>query len=732
MERWTTNGKIIAAAVLVCLVLYPLTFVQTASATTLTIASELAEAEGFAPVFTQGGFAVPVELARAFGAEVKLEGDRYAITYRGTTVWVHPADGRAVTASGERQLRPEPFFAADTLFVPLNFLADVLRLRVSWNPAMSTITLSPWTSALSVFTSEPAGREHAQGGVAPVPVLPPAPVPQPTALFEGLVARLTVEGEEAFAAPARGMWPELYRVTGISVERTVDAGLVTYEFEADGELSVSTALLVEPFRLVADIGGAGGHGPIAADPLPIGDGTVRQIRASRTEDGVRLVFDMDEPVGHRVVALDGGRVGIQFFRPFRGVSIEAGKNGGKIVLDVPGSPRYAITRLPTPDRVVIDLYDTTLVGGPVTLEPRGGMVTRVRAAQFVPDVARVVLDVAGPLEIEPEAGAGGLAFVYGDMLGQIAYRMAGTAGIDLRLNVDADAEIRLSRLAAPDRLVIDVRPMRLEAQLAEVMIPSGPVYRLRASQHDADTVRIVADLKFYVQHAIQRDGRRAVIALRQPDLAGRTISVDPGHGGIDVGAISAVYGLTEKDVNLDIALRLRDLIADAEGGVHMTRVEDVRIGSNQRDGLMERVFEASRSDSDVFVSIHNNSVLTPSPTAKGTETFYRSNDPKSRELAQAIQASVVSALGTVDRGIIDNSARGYFVLRYIEKPAVLVEIAFLTDPEEEELLAQPWFRQRAAEGIFNGLLKYFHPDDSVDESRVVWPEGGSWLRVPSR
>ena len=723
-----------------------LIFHAAAGASMFTIVSEIAQVDGFAPVFTQGGFVVPVDLATAFGAEVRSDGDSYTITYRGTSVTVRAGDERAITQAGERTLQPKPFVTADTLFVPLNFLADVLRLKMTWNPSTSFITLSPWTSPLSAFTAGSQNSEPQTPSLGPPLLLQSPPLPRPIASLEALFSpELPEASHEVADAPIEspveppeppievyaGMWKSLHATTGLLMERQVEGGLVTFEFQGGGELEVTTAVLTEPFRLVMDVKGVESRPDVSIEPLSIGEGGVRQVRGSATPDGVRVVFDLDLPLGHKVLPLDDGRVGIQLLRPFFGIAVEAQEYGGRIVIDVPEETPYTITRLVQPDRIVIDLLDATLVEAPIQIEPSDSLVTRVRAAQFLPDVARVVLDVSEPVEIEPLSSETGIAFAFGDILGPIAYRAVEALGVDLRVNAGDDAEVQISRLVGPDRLVIDVRPMTLDVPLADAMVPSGPVYRIRASQHDADTVRIVADLKHYVQYSVQRTGRHTLVALRQPSLSGRTITVDPGHGGIDVGAISSQYGLLEKDVNLDISLKLRDLIAEADGGVHLTRNDDIGIGSSQRDGLMERVREASESESDIFVSVHNNSALVPGPTARGTETFFRSNDPRSRALAESVQSSVVSALGTVDRGIIDNQTRGYYVLRYIDKPAILVEVAFLSNPDEEELLSHDWFRQRAAEGIFNGLLKYFHPDDSVDDS-ALWSAEGEWQRMPAR
>ena len=122
------------------------------------------------------------------------------------------------------------------------------------------------------------------------------------------------------------------------------------------------------------------------------------------------------------------------------------------------------------------------------------------------------------------------------------------------------------------------------------------------------------------------------------------------------------------------------------------------------------------------MSIHANSA-PDNTTAKGTETFVRTGEPDSERLGAALQRSLTSALGTIDRGVRPNR---YLVVRRAQMPAALVEVAFLADPEEEALLMEEWFRERAAQGIFNGLLRYFYPQDELESD---WA-GASTERFP--
>jgi len=248
--------------------------------------------------------------------------------------------------------------------------------------------------------------------------------------------------------------------------------------------------------------------------------------------------------------------------------------------------------------------------------------------------------------------------------------------------------------------------MRLKNPLKDEVFLEGPVSRLRVSQFDDQTVRIVADLRHHVQYALASEQGRAVLVMREPLLTGRTLTVDAGHGGHDGGAIGVRSGILEKDVNLDIALRLEALLKGAQAVVHMTRVDDTFVD------LWTRADLANETRSDVLVSIHANSSASSSSTARGTETYVRMGEPESERLGIALQGSLTSALSTVDRGVRPNR---YLVVRRARMPAALVEVAFLAHPDEEGLLAEGWFRQRAAEGIYNGLLRYFHPDDEIKD-----------------
>ncbi|MEA4816699.1 MAG: N-acetylmuramoyl-L-alanine amidase [Lachnospiraceae bacterium] len=172
------------------------------------------------------------------------------------------------------------------------------------------------------------------------------------------------------------------------------------------------------------------------------------------------------------------------------------------------------------------------------------------------------------------------------------------------------------------------------------------------------------------------------------------ICIDAGHGGKDSGATNA--NLYEKDVNLDIAKKLNALCLLAGFETVMTRENDIYHSPS------EKAEKANLSNADIFISIHCNSAA--SVLANGTETLVYSTG-EGTTLGEAIQKALISRLELRDRGIKQRS--DLIVLNSTKMPAVLVEVAFISNPSEKVLLANADFRQNAATAIFEGISSFF-------------------------
>lgn len=171
------------------------------------------------------------------------------------------------------------------------------------------------------------------------------------------------------------------------------------------------------------------------------------------------------------------------------------------------------------------------------------------------------------------------------------------------------------------------------------------------------------------------------------------IALDPGHGGRDPGAIGA-RGVKEADVNLMIAEQLSSLLVD-KYDVMITRPADVFVA------LPVRAESANSWGADIFISIHCNAASNP--RARGIEVFHYLNSQKGQQLADCIYAGLEFVTGQKGRGVREAN---FVVLRHTKMPACLVECGFVSNLEEEKLLATPSYRALLAKGIVVGLEVY--------------------------
>lgn len=171
------------------------------------------------------------------------------------------------------------------------------------------------------------------------------------------------------------------------------------------------------------------------------------------------------------------------------------------------------------------------------------------------------------------------------------------------------------------------------------------------------------------------------------------IVIDPGHGGKDPGAVGP-SGIKEANVNLQVALKVAEKLQRAGLSVKLTRTTDVFVD------LQPRCDIANSWGADYFVSIHCNAAGTPE--ARGTETYCYKLGGKGEVLAKSIQAELIAATGRLNRGV---KTANYYVLRRTNMPAVLTELAFISNPEEERLLSNPEFQEKCALAIARGIGK---------------------------
>lgn len=326
------------------------------------------------------------------------------------------------------------------------------------------------------------------------------------------------------------------------------------------------------------------------------------------------------------------------------------------------------------------------------------------------------------------------------------------------INLSETVEYTKRRLSNPDRLFFDLKSAHIQKEIkTNFSVGDGILKSIRAGQYATDTVRVVLDLETMEDFnvIILEDPVRLIIDVKAKRLENKEektfqkkrVILDPGHGGHDPGAVGK-GGLREKDVVLDIALKVRDILSnDPSLDIYLTRDKDVFIPLEERTAL------AMKKDADLFVSVHANA--SPNRKAKGIETYllnwtndeeairvaarenaisvrtmkekmkkYR-NDldtilsdlrrdykrDESLKLANYVQTSLVTDVGKIHTKTANLGVKQafFYVLVGASMPSVLAEVSFISNPDEERLLSNEDYRSVIARSIASGITTYFQP-----------------------
>ena len=201
--------------------------------------------------------------------------------------------------------------------------------------------------------------------------------------------------------------------------------------------------------------------------------------------------------------------------------------------------------------------------------------------------------------------------------------------------------------------------------------------------------------------------------IRVSSFAGHApvIIIDPGHGGVDGGAVG-VEGILEKDINLEVSFILRDLFVLGGFEVVMTREDDISIHDpdattirqKKRSDLHNRLELTERFTENIFISIHQNKFGDASQ--RGAQVFYGPNHPGSEPLAKTLQRNIAAMMQPENRREHKRGGDNLFLIYRARSPAVLVEGGFLSNTEDAQNLSDPEYQARLAFAIFGSVMEY--------------------------
>jgi N-acetylmuramoyl-L-alanine amidase len=443
----------------------------------------------------------------------------------------------------------------------------------------------------------------------------------------------------------------------------------------------------------------------------------------------------------------------------RRISTSANADATRVTIDLEDTVQYSSARIANPDRIFFDLHSARLTPEVArgNVQVTGNLLTGVRVAQNQSGVVRVVLDVDGVkdyaaslLSNPPQL----VIFLYSTVRNGAGVRTAKAKPTKPQSGAEQASEDTMTSSGDSGNMKSVSEKNSGEDP---VVPPSNAMTRSagastknsrnrQLSSTSANTVASTNAKPDLIRPSSAppptRDGQSTL--TRALGLKIGRIVIDAGHGGHDTGTIGPT-GLMEKDLCLDVALRLGKIIQQRLPGADIvyTRSDDTFIPLEERTNI------ANQAKADLFISIHANS--SQDHAARGVETYYlnlkgsaeamevasrenASSDQgihdledmvkkiarnekidESKEFAEDIQDSLAKRMQKTSKTVKDRGVRKapFVVLIGADMPSILTEISFLSNPADEKLLKQPEYRQRVAEGLYQGVASYLQSLNSM-------------------
>ncbi|RAK08969.1 N-acetylmuramoyl-L-alanine amidase [Halanaerobium saccharolyticum] len=370
--------------------------------------------------------------------------------------------------------------------------------------------------------------------------------------------------------------------------------------------------------------------------------------------------------------------------------------------------------LESPPRLVMNLYHVNRGSGiQDKIEVNNPQITSLRTARFDDQTVRIVADLEELTGYEwVEEQKNGLYYYTVNLKNKFSeIKTEDNADYQyLNILMDSRANYEVKKFNYPHRIVVDFKNTLNNLDDFSRIEKSSLIKDIRSSNYQLEgeeVTRLVFELNDYYSHRVEsyQDQKGIKIALAKeylnPEMKAekivksQLIVIDAGHGGFDPGAIGAT-GLEEKVSNLAIAKATAKQLSKTNHKVLLTR------DSDEFHSLQNRVKYANDRKADIFVSIHANSFNNPQ--TGGVETYYNQHESnQNRFLAEKIHDKLGRGLKINDRGIKESN---FYVIKYTKMPSALVEVAFLSNAVEENMLRTKSFQDRAAALIADGILDY--------------------------
>lgn len=626
-----------------------------------------------------------------------------------------------------------PILYNSRTLVPVRFFMDYIDADIEWNGDKQIVTISTDDKDISIKINSPNivvndKEEELPDGVPAILVNSRTMVPL-RFIAETLGFDIGWDSE-TYTAIAKSPEKEdkEEKITDVIVE---ERGLLPkIKINTTGKLKYDITYLDDSNKIVVDLH----KGILDLDDekydinnrgianLDFDNDNIEDIKVAQFSDDPkisRVVIELDEYMDYDTEYSDDGQtLNLSFVNKVKEVKIDK-RGRDKIVIENTNNPKYNIFRLSNPDRIVVDIMGSVTGFNEDKIEKETDYVDRIRMSQFTPDslynrgdnIVRVVVDVK-EMDRKPNLSTEVddndiVLYVDDEDVDDIDYDYEDKIG-NLEIETDRNPDYELKFNEEDKKMDIKISSKDLDIENTIQQINDELVENIIV-KNSGDKKLITVNFNTYIEYELKSIEKDDEIVLQFHEkenitpFSDKLIVIDAGHGGHDPGTHGLISKVNEKDLNLNVALKLDKKLRELGFKTILTRSDDTFVD------LYERAEIANRANADAFVSIHFNA--HPNRDIDGIQTLYcpsyngTAKTGPNFPFSETIHNSMLGDLRLRDRGIVKRS--GLVVVRETNMVAIIAELGFLSNPQEELKIIKDKYHEQAAESISKGIVQYF-------------------------